>query len=179
MIGRPAPPPPGHPDGNLKHMLVDEDGHATNLEGRAQGAIVEIIVNHDDGTLCFRLNGVEGPKLEGFPTRSTLGGEADDSSSISSMRPVIGFAAPRDGAGDQVTIRSAMRLRSGWPPQEQSPSTSPATSNDQTMCTMTMLQTKRSSAAGDIGYLRNALEASNMSNRMRLASFRLLHTPRG
>ena len=30
-----APPPEGHPDGHLKHMLVDENGEPVRLEGRA------------------------------------------------------------------------------------------------------------------------------------------------
>ena len=61
------PPPAGYPDGHLKHVLVDElTGEPTTLEGRANGAIIEVTVDHDEGKLSFRLNG--GPEVCLTPT---------------------------------------------------------------------------------------------------------------
>jgi len=99
-----ATPPDAYPDGHLKHVLVDEQGEPTRLEGRVVGRVVEVIYDHVAGTLAFALDGGEaGPALEGFPTNPSF-----------PLRPVVGF---RFGE-DQVTIRCAPRLRSGWPAQE-------------------------------------------------------------
>ena len=95
--------PPGYPDGHLVPMLVDEEGATISLEGRANGAIIEVVLDHDEGTLAFRLNGADGPRLEGFP--AAVSGTL--------LRPVIGFR----WAEDRVTIRSGPRLREGWPQQ--------------------------------------------------------------
>ena len=50
-------PPAGYPDGHLKAVLVDEAGDPTNLEGCAKGRVIEITLDHEEGTLTFRLDG--------------------------------------------------------------------------------------------------------------------------
>ena len=102
-----AGPPAGYPDGHLQSVLVGEDGETpVRLEGSAIGAVVEVIVDHEEGTLSFKLNGgPEGPRIRGFPV-GDVGGML--------LRPVIGFR----WAEDVVTVRSgAARLRDGWPQQ--------------------------------------------------------------
>ena len=99
-----APPPHGYPDGHLMQMLVDRDGSAVRVEGRANGVVIEVVLDHEAGTLAFRLDGVEGPQLKGFPV--------GDVGML--LRPVIGFRWPED----QVTIRTSERLRQGWPQQD-------------------------------------------------------------
>ena len=101
-----APPPPGYPDGHLRPILVEASGEQAQLEGRAIGSVIEVIVDHDAGTLSFRLDdGPEGPLLEGFPVGDTGG---------MFLRPVVGMRWPED----VVTIRSAeVRLSRGWPQQ--------------------------------------------------------------
>ena len=95
-------------------MLTDEFGESVNLEGRASGAVIGVVVDHDSGYLAFRLDGgPEGPRLEGFPVAD--GGGSLSVKSV--MRPVVGFRWPED----IVTIRAGSeRLRSGWPKQDAS-----------------------------------------------------------
>ena len=100
-----VPPPEGYPDGHLKPMLFDECGELAQLEGRAAGSVIEVILDHDVGSLYFRLDGgAEGPRLEGFPVGDN-GGKL--------LRPVVGLR----WAEDQVTIRSSSQLSRGWPQQ--------------------------------------------------------------
>lgn len=105
-----APPPDEHPDGHLKQMLVEPNGEAAQLEGRAIGSIISIILDLDQGYLAFRLDGnEEGPRLDGFPV--------GEKAARFRLRPVIGMRWPED----EVTIRaSSERLRMGWPKQESS-----------------------------------------------------------
>ena len=99
----------------------------------------------------------QGPKIAGFPIGDSAPGGL-------LLRPVVGF---RVGAGltddDQVTIRSSSeRLRRGWPQQESD-------------------QSRERDLRGLIAAraaVTRSLDASHASNRMRLASFRLLHSPR-
>ena len=148
------PPPAGFPDGHLKQVLVIA-GDPANLEGCARGSVIEVTLDHEEGTLGFRLNGgTEGPKIGGFPIGDT-GGVL--------LRPVIGFRA---GAAltedDQVTLRAPERLREGWPQLEE------AGKRERDL--------RGVIAAAQVA---RALDATRASNRMRLASFRLLHSPRG
>lgn len=94
-------------------MLTDEFGKPANLEGRASGAVIGVVIDHDSGYLAFRLDGgPEGPRLEGFPLA-----DVGPSSVKSVLRPVVGFRWPED----MVTIRAGSeRLRSGWPKQDAS-----------------------------------------------------------
>ena len=94
-------------------VLTDEYGDPTHLEGRATGAVISVVFDHDSGYLAFRLDGgPEGPRLEGFPVALRGGGPAGIKSV---MRPVVGMRWPEDC----VTIRSGSeRLRSGWPKQD-------------------------------------------------------------
>ena len=79
--GQPLPegatPPSGFPDGidTMDDSLTDSatSRHPADLEGRAQGALVEVTVDHDAGTLGFSING--GPHFEtlrGFPPAAAL-----------------------------------------------------------------------------------------------------------
>mmetsp|Transcript_31194 Transcript_31194/g.103239 ORF Transcript_31194/g.103239 Transcript_31194/m.103239 type:complete len:270 (+) Transcript_31194:41-850(+) len=76
-MGYPRLPPDGWPrlapQCDATSVLVDEDGQATSLEGRAAGAVLEFCVDHDTHTLSIGLNG--GPLHEaivGFPPNVAL-----------------------------------------------------------------------------------------------------------
>jgi len=49
--------PPGFPDGQLTQVMKDEAGQPTDLRDRATGAVIEVLVDHDAGTLRYRING--------------------------------------------------------------------------------------------------------------------------
>ena len=65
----PPPPPDGWPDGEGKQVMKDEAGEPTDLwDDQATGAVIQVLVDHDEGVLSFQING--GPVLEalkGFP----------------------------------------------------------------------------------------------------------------
>ena len=67
------PPPDGWPDGTPVRVMNEEAGNPTSLVGRATiGAVIEVLVNHGEGVLSYRING--GPVLEalkGFPKGAT------------------------------------------------------------------------------------------------------------
>ena len=70
-----APPPDGFPDGQCKQVLFDAEGKPDNrfLFRRAIGAIIEICLDHDAGTLSLGVNG--GPMqraLAGFPVGAAM-----------------------------------------------------------------------------------------------------------
>ena len=71
---KPAPPPDGYPLGNSKQVLFDAEGEPDCLHlGRATGAIIEVCLDHDKGTLSFSING--GPlqrALDGFPAGAAM-----------------------------------------------------------------------------------------------------------
>ena len=143
------------PCDQLKQVLVDEEsGLPTNLEGRARGSIVEVTLDHEEGSLSFRLNGgPEGYKISGFPVGDTGG---------MLLRPVIGFraGAMQTSEDDQVTLRGPERLRQGWPQIDDA------------------LRERDLRGVIAARCLGRALDSSHASNRMRLASFRLMHSPR-
>ena len=58
---------PGYPNGNYKQVMKDEAGRRASLRGGANGAVVEVLVDHDAGSLSYRVNG--GPGLEALPLR--------------------------------------------------------------------------------------------------------------
>ena len=65
--------PSGYPDGDKKQVLKKADGQPDNLQRRARGAIIEVRVDHDAGTLSFSVN--DGPPLlalSGFPKGEAL-----------------------------------------------------------------------------------------------------------
>jgi hypothetical protein len=72
-----APPPVGYPHGRIggqrARLMRDSAGLPSSLFGEANGAVVEVLIDHDEGTLGFRING--GPTLaalRGFPPGATL-----------------------------------------------------------------------------------------------------------
>ena len=70
---KPPPQPDGFPDGDEKRVLFDADGKPINLRERANGAIIEVCLDHDKGTLLFGING--GPlqrALGGFPVGAAM-----------------------------------------------------------------------------------------------------------
>ena len=53
--------------------MFNEAGQPANLQGRATSAVIEVIVDHSEGSLAFRIN--DGPVLEalrGFPKGAPL-----------------------------------------------------------------------------------------------------------
>ena len=60
-----ASPIEGFPNGNYKQVIKDMDGRPASLRGKATGALVEVLVDHDAGTLTYRING--GPCLVALP----------------------------------------------------------------------------------------------------------------
>ena len=76
-----VPPPDGWPEApdglgpedNQKQVMKDAAGRPANLNGKAKGAVITVCIDHDAGTLGFRVNG--GPLLEalkGFPVGAAL-----------------------------------------------------------------------------------------------------------
>ena len=49
-------PPEGFPNGNRKQIMKPL-GERSSLRSRANGALIEVIVDHDTGALRFRING--------------------------------------------------------------------------------------------------------------------------
>jgi hypothetical protein len=81
--------PPGYPDGHAKRVMVDADGEDTDLENKAEGAVITVIYNASAGALAYRVNGgVELAALSGFPSGAA-------------MRPWVRM---RGDAGDGVTL---------------------------------------------------------------------------
>ena len=69
----PVPLPDGWPDGHRTQVMKDEAGQSNGLRGKATGAVISVCIDHDAGTLGFRVNG--GPLLEalkGFPVGAAL-----------------------------------------------------------------------------------------------------------
>ena len=52
-----APPPEGWPDGDRTQLMRNAAGQPADLQGRAEGAVIEVIVDADEGSLAFRVNG--------------------------------------------------------------------------------------------------------------------------
>ena len=78
----PVPLLDGWPDGSYTQIMEDEAGEPTELQDKANGALITVCIDHDAGTLGFRVNG--GPLLEalkGFPVGAAL-------------RPWVGFFGP-------------------------------------------------------------------------------------
>ena len=74
IVGKPTngEPPSGWPDGMGHRVLANEDG-AKTTDGKVTGSLVEVVVDHELGTLAFSVNG--GPRevaLEGFPRAAAL-----------------------------------------------------------------------------------------------------------
>ena len=68
-----VPPPAGWPCGQRLQVMVDEAGKPANLEGRADGATIEVIVDHDEGSLSYRVDGGKVlTALRGFPKGAAL-----------------------------------------------------------------------------------------------------------
>ena len=70
---KPPPPPDGFPDGDYKRVLFDAEGKPDELQGRANGATIEVCLDHKTGTLSFGING--GPlqrALDGFPAAAAM-----------------------------------------------------------------------------------------------------------
>ena len=65
--------PPGLPDGHDRQALVDTNGRPTNLQRRASGAVIQVVVDADAGTLGFGWNET-APRvvLHGFPRSCAL-----------------------------------------------------------------------------------------------------------
>ena len=64
-----APPPEGWPNGDCTRVVKDEAGLPTDLCYRAIGAVIEVIFDHDKGTLSFHVN--DGPLLDALKGKTT------------------------------------------------------------------------------------------------------------
>ena len=52
------PPPPGWPDGDGNDILPrDDEGGSRGLESKANGTLIDVIVDHEAGRLMYRFNG--------------------------------------------------------------------------------------------------------------------------
>jgi len=61
-----GPPPEGYPNGNYTTIVMRNNaGRHTDMKGRATGAVVEVVLDHDTGTLGYHING--GRYLKAFP----------------------------------------------------------------------------------------------------------------
>ena len=60
-----APAPDDLPNGNYEQIMKDPTGRPADLRGGATGATIEVRVDHDAGTLSYRING--GPGLTALP----------------------------------------------------------------------------------------------------------------
>lgn len=164
------PPPAGYPDGHLKNVLIDEEsGEPTNLEGRARGCVIEVTLDHEEGTLSFRLNGgPDGPKICGFPVGDSGG---------MLLRPVLGFRAGSSLTDDdRVTLRAPERLRHGWPQLDE------GGTRERDLRGVIAARSLAGGGArgGALGDASSASGASSNRIAMRLASFRqLVHSPHG
>jgi len=59
-------PPTGYPSGNYTTIVLKDDlGQRTGLHGRADGTVIEVILDHDTGALGYRID--DGPYLKAFP----------------------------------------------------------------------------------------------------------------
>ena len=48
--------------------MVDEAGRRDDLQGRATGAVIEVVVDHSDGSLAFGVNGAPPQRVpDGWP----------------------------------------------------------------------------------------------------------------
>eukprot|EP00326_Haptolina_ericina_P041064 CAMPEP_0181247090 /NCGR_PEP_ID=MMETSP1096-20121128/44402_1 /TAXON_ID=156174 ORGANISM="Chrysochromulina ericina, Strain CCMP281" /NCGR_SAMPLE_ID=MMETSP1096 /ASSEMBLY_ACC=CAM_ASM_000453 /LENGTH=124 /DNA_ID=CAMNT_0023344071 /DNA_START=237 /DNA_END=611 /DNA_ORIENTATION=- len=67
-------PPEGFPKlAGSEHVIIDPSGEMKDLDGRAVGAVIEVIVDADEGSLSFRINyGPALPALQGFPRGALL-----------------------------------------------------------------------------------------------------------
>lgn len=67
------PPPKGFPDGNRTRVMISTGGKPTNLRERAEGAVIDCVVDDASGTLYFGINGEPLLKgLTGFPLGQPL-----------------------------------------------------------------------------------------------------------
>lgn len=60
-----GPPPEGYPNGNFTMVMKEVDGKRTDLHAGATGAVIEICIDHDLGTLGYVIN--DGPYLKALP----------------------------------------------------------------------------------------------------------------
>ena len=91
FASRTTRPPAGWPDGHGTQVMRDERGRPASLCGRANGAVIEVLLSHDLGTLSFRINDhARFPRVavSGFPRGAP-------------MRP---WARLYDATGDRVTL---------------------------------------------------------------------------
>ena len=60
------PPPAGYPNGNYTTIVMKDDaGQRMGLGGKANGAVIEVLLDHDAGTLGYHINC--GPYLAALP----------------------------------------------------------------------------------------------------------------
>ena len=69
-----SPPPRGFPDGNNSQVLRDSHGQPASLQGRqASGTVIQVLFDHDKGTLSFRIDTSQPIfAVGGFPKGATL-----------------------------------------------------------------------------------------------------------
>lgn len=95
------------PDGHGEQVMKDEAGQPADLVGRAVGAIIEVLVDHDEGTLSFQVNG--GPLLVAlkgeskFPRHAALRPFARCSFVDDSVRLLTPILAAANGANGDIS----------------------------------------------------------------------------
>ena len=65
-------PPANYPNGDNTQVMFNAAGRPANLQGRANGTVIEVIVDHNEGSLAFRVDGKLTPALRGFPKGAPL-----------------------------------------------------------------------------------------------------------
>ena len=77
-----------YPDGDKTQVMRNEAGKRANLQGRANGAVIKVIVDHSEGSLAFRVDGKLSPQpmtVRGTGPEGVVAGQA------------IKFKTPKDG----------------------------------------------------------------------------------
>ena len=67
--------------------MVNEAGQRANLEGRATGAVIEVVVDHSDGSLAFGVNGAPPRRVPDIWPRGYNPPDSDDSDNEEEQEP--------------------------------------------------------------------------------------------
>ena len=96
----------GFPNGNYMQVIQDAEGRPGNLRGKATGALIEVLVDHEIGTLSFRIDG--GPRFVALSPQDEDAPEMNRGSGVfppgAALRPYASCYYPGD----------SLRFESPW-----------------------------------------------------------------